>query len=273
MTRCPGLPPIDPRAARPAPLPRRTEMADACTAMRPLPRDELALLAPSLAEITVPCTPVAALPRTQLPKSHTALAFWRRNTRVLVAFNSSFAALLKMPPSRLASQGARWESFLLPADAAALHSELAAGLRVTQSRRLQLRVISMDGSVAACAVTITLILTNGDEEELLWAIVPDPSVACPAVAPPLLSALATDAALNRDRRYSHGSSFSGSEEEEADSAEVEPVGAALRELVPAPTRGRNPWDANVIKFSLKRRSPPADHTVRKRLNSPEPLPI
>lgn len=243
--------------------------------MRPLHRDELALLAPSqsLAEITVPCTPIAALPRTQPPKSHTALAFWRRNTHVLVAFNSSFAALLKMPPSRLSSQGAKWESFVVPADAAALPSELSAGLKVTQSRRLRLRVISMDGTVTACTVTITLILTNGDEEELLWAIVPDASIVCPAVAPPLLSTLASDAALNVDRRYSHGSSFSGSEEEEADSAEVEPVGAALRELVPAPTRGRNPWDANVVKFSLKRRSPPAEHTARKRLSPPQQLPM
>lgn len=242
-------------------------MAVAYTEIRPLPMDGGLLPPPTpSSEISTSCGPCAALSRAESPRTQTALAFWRRSSRVLVAFNSAFAALLKMEPARLSSFGATWESFLTPSESTQLHLALDAGIKVTQSKKMQLRLISMDGSVCLCTVSITLILTNGDEEELLWAVVPDRSVACPSVAPPVFNTVYS-------RRHSHGSSFSGSEEEEADSAEAEPSGA-LRELVPTPTRGRNPWDANVIKFSLKRRSPPAESaTARKRVPSPEMRPL
>lgn len=94
----------------------------------------------------------------------TALAFWQRSTRSLVAFNSAFASLLLLPASTLATHYTTWNTFLLPEGIATLEEALVGGLNVSEPKTLDLRIISADGSVRFCSVTVTLILTNGDDE-------------------------------------------------------------------------------------------------------------
>lgn len=196
--------------------------------------------------------PAAAVPVAG-PKGLTALAFWSRSTRSLLKFNASFAKLLKMDAIALAATGAQWNNFLSVTESSALQVPLEAGLSFAQPIKMQLCLISTDGTVTQCTVSITSILGNDNEEELLWLIVPDLSVALPCVLPPRITP-----AMHRRQ----SSSFSGSEEEEADSVQAEPV---ARELVPARSRNRRPWDASIVKYSLKRRSP--DSTPPK---SPSP---
>ena len=195
----------------------------------------------------------AAAATAAKPQNLTALAFWRRSTRSLLKFTASFSRLLKIDAILLAATGAQWDNFISPAEAADVQAPLDSGLSFAQPIKMQLRLVSSDGTVTQCTVSITSILGNSNEEELLWLIVPDFSVSLPSVLTPSITpALA--------RRPS--GSFSGSEEEEADSVEAEPV-PVVRELVPAKTKSRKPWDASIIKYSLKRRSP-------KKTPSPEP---
>eukprot|EP01085_Mycamoeba_gemmipara_P001015 Mycagemm_TRINITY_DN10308_c2_g1::TRINITY_DN10308_c2_g1_i5::g.1015::m.1015 type:complete len:233 gc:universal TRINITY_DN10308_c2_g1_i5:1074-376(-) len=174
------------------------------------------------------------------------LAFWRRQTRQLASFNAPFAEFLHLPPTVLISRGVTWDNFLLSPEVAQVEELLALQMKPAESRSIGLHFVASDGSVRFCNASIALILTGGDEEELLWTIVPDDTVVCDPVAPPVF----TDDSLSRR------GSFLSSSEEEADSTEV--ASFTTRELVPAVVRGRNPWDASVTKFSLKekRRSPP-----------------
>lgn len=134
-----------------------------------------------------------------------------------------------------------------------------------------LRLIAADGTVYVCEVSITLIVTNADEEELLWTFIPDRTILV-APVPPLVLPKIIEAKI---RRPSSGSSFSGSEEEEAESFETQPY-ARDHSPVPSP-RLRQPWEANLVKFSIhdnnnnkKRESPPPeDRKIKKQVSSPE----
>ena len=98
----------------------------------------------------------------------TALAFWQRSTRSLLAFNSAFASLLLLPAGTLTTHYTTWNIFLLSEDVAKVEEVLTGGLNVSEPKKLDLRIISADGSVRLCSVSIALILTNGDEEVQMY---------------------------------------------------------------------------------------------------------
>src|SRR5689334_6657913 len=115
----------------------------------------------------------------QLP----ALAFWCRMNHSLVAFNLAFAKILKIDPAKLSESKARWDSLLCPEDLTELQAILDAGLQVYQQTRISLRIISFDGTITRCTVSISAILSDSNEEEILWSMVPaDSSIECPSLA-------------------------------------------------------------------------------------------